>query len=86
MQQSNTGPTSNRGRMTIGDRGRLMRMFDNFPREVRVALANADMDWSVEQVYWALRGGNKRSNIPALSAAQIVALIEKNDARNRKAA
>ena len=84
---TNTGPGAKHiVGAKIRDRAAMMRTFDNVPRAVRVALANSDNDWSVEQVYWALRGGNKKIGVPALTPEGVIALIQKNDTRLRKRA
>jgi hypothetical protein len=84
---TNTGPGAKHiVGAKIRDRTAMMRTFDNFPRAVRVALANSDNDWSVEQVYWALRGGHKGMKVPALTPDAVIALIQNNDTRLRKRA
>ncbi len=72
--------------LTIRDRSQLMRTFDNFPREVRLALAHSDNDWSVEQIHLAMKGGNAVNRGKGMTPADIVILIGENDERRRKIA
>lgn len=58
-----------------------MLAFDNFPAALRLALANADNDYSVRQCHVSLHGGGY--GITPHTADELVALIEKNDARRR---
>jgi hypothetical protein len=55
-----------------------MATFDKLPKAVRAALAEADHNWSGEQLYTAW----KRRKVPGLrNSADMVKVIRENDAK-----
>ena len=51
---------------------------ERLPKYLRELLANADHNWSDEQVYWLWKG-SKKEGIRRRSPVEIVAIIEGNE-------
>lgn len=80
----NNGRTSADQTFTDFELTQRMRVFDNFPAVLRVALASSGYDWSVRQCHLMLHGGSVALGVKGQTAEEIAALIGRNDAKRMK--
>lgn len=62
-----------------------MHAFDKLPKSLRVALANADHNWSGEQLYHARKNKAHPGNAKVRTIALSLAFLKQQDARKHNA-